>query len=227
MKTRSKFLVMVAVLGLGLMFSVVPTSAAVSTPSTTDWVTVTKVMVNKLGGVNVSGRVSCAGTYQQIAAGNFYVQVGQDQDGNPIMEPLVLQPGDTVNMIANNDNYTVSQPAGRKTMIQVTHGSSRMNPCFVQYPSQPDGTPMPPVCSADGTSCAWETDNFGYDRAILGPLFDYSPNGMFKPGDMSVFETSVGLDIMVHHSDGSWAGYYVEEGSFSMTSRTIKAVSYR
>ena len=201
---------------------ILPVSAATSG----DWVSVTQVLVNKLGGVNVSGQVSCQGTYQQIAAGGYQFQ---DEFGN--MVPIELQPGDKVNLVANNDNYTVSQPSGRKSMIQVTHGSSRMNPCFLQYPFQPDGTPMPSwlSCAPDGSPCRWETDHFGYDRASLGPLFDYSPNGKFKAGTLSVQEQSVGLLVMIAHFSGDtltgWDNYFVPEGSYAMTSTTLKAVN--
>src|SRR5689334_5216806 len=71
-----------------------------------DWVSVTKVTVDRLGGVNVAGQVSCEGAYQKIVAGTL-----QDSDGNAI----VLQPGDKVNLQASNDNYVVSQPSGRKS----------------------------------------------------------------------------------------------------------------
>ena len=196
--------------------------------SATDWISVTHVQVNRLGGVTVSGEVSCAGTYAKIAAGDFQYQ---DEDGNTIA--IQLQPGDKVDLLANSDNYTVSQPAGRKTMIQATHHSSRMNPCYVQYPYQPDGTPMPDWIGGvpEGTPNLWETDEYGYDHATLPPLFDYASNGRFKAGLLNVAVQSIGLYVMVAHFTGAtltgWDFYYVPDGSFAAAHTTIKAVPYR
>lgn len=212
----------VGVLALGGSLSFV--SSAGAAPSG-DWVSVDKVMVNKLGGVNVSGEVSCAGTYQRLMAGELTYQ---DENGEQQTIPAP-GPGDLVNLAANNDNYTVSQPAGRKAMIQVTHGSSRMNPCFMQVRANPDGSPMPDSisCAVGGSPCRWETDRYGYDHDSLGPLFDYSPDGRFKAGTVSVADESIGLYVMVQHPDGRWDTWYLEEGSYSVTSGTLKATSYR
>jgi hypothetical protein len=210
---------------LGLLTPAMTTTASASEGN---WVSVTRVMVDRLGGVNVAGQVSCAGTYEQIAAGGYQAQ---DGDGNWVS--IELQPGDKVNLAANNDNYTVSQPAGRKTMIQATHGSSRMNPCFLQYRFNPDGTPMPDwvSCAADGAPCGWQTDEYGYDHDALPPLFDYSADGRFKAGLLSVRDQSIGLFVMIAHFSGDsltgWDTYFVPEGSYATTSTTIKAVSYR
>lgn len=153
---------MTAVLGLGLMGPALSSNAATSNdePPPVDWVSVDKVMVNKLGGVNVSGQVSCAGAYAQLSdleGGGLWYDTGQkDDDGNPIFG-LIPKPGidDSVVLQANNDNYTVSQPAGRRTMIQVTHGSSRMSPCFVLIPEgNPEGSVFGSNCGAEGeTPC--------------------------------------------------------------------------
>lgn len=218
-----------AILASGTLgLALIPTLPSTAEAAATNWVTVNQVLVNRLGGVNVSGQVSCAGSYEQIAAGDFQYQ---DDEGNWVS--IVLQPGDKVNLAANSDNYTVSQPSGRKTTIQVTHGSSRMNPCFLQYRGNPDGSPMPDwvVCDASGAPCVWQTDEFGYDHDTMPPLFDYAANGKFKAGMMSVREQSIGLYVMIAHFSGDtltgWDGYFVPEGSYSTTSTLIKAVNYR
>jgi hypothetical protein len=227
MMKRLRLLLAVAGTATVLVAWATPALPASATTSG-DWISVTQVLVNKLGGVNVSGQVSCQGTYQQIAAGSY-----QYQDGQGNMVSIDLQPGDKVNMFANHDNYTVSQPSGRKSMIQVTHWSSRMNPCFVQYRFLPDGTPMPQWvnCGLDGTACRWETDNFGYDHDSLGPLFDYSADGRFKAGMLNVTGHSVGLDVMIAHFSGDtltgWDDDFVPEGSSSTTSTSLKALNYR
>jgi hypothetical protein len=220
---RAATLAMAAGLTVAWVAVTVPASAA----TRADYVTVTQVLVDRLGGVNVSGEVSCAGLYDQIAAGGYTVP---DEQGNPV--PVVLDAGDLVNLYANNDNYTVSQPAGRRAMIQVTHESSRMNPCFVQYPFSSDGTPYPDwvACNADGSACAWHTDAYGYDPAAFGPLFDYSPDGRFKTGLLNVTGHSLGVLIQIAHlseSPVTWDTYYVPEGTYSMTSTSIRAASYR
>lgn len=218
MRTRLRVVLMAVVLGMGVLVPALPSTA--DTPSG-DWVSVDRAMVNKLGGVNVSGQVSCAGTYDLIAEGLFEV------DG----VPLVLAPDDKVNLLANNDNYTVSQSVGRKTMIQVTHGSSRMSPCFVQILSNPDGSAIDSqLCEEGGAPCRWTTDHFGYDSNTFGPLFDYSPNGKFKTGTMSVRNESIGLAVQIHHADDSWDTYIFgedETSHYSFTSTSIRAVSYR
>ena len=221
MRNRTRAIVTSVLLVTGLLVAMTPTGAAAAYA---DWVSVTKVQVDRLGGVNVSGQVSCAGAYQQLISGTL---VYYDDDGQGHTIPWA--DGDRANLLANNDNYTVSQPAGRKGMIKATHGSSRMNPCYLEHTAFPGGATVPDEfrCEAGGTPCRWETDAFGYDHESLGPLFDYSPNGKFKTGLMSVTAHSVGLLVQILHSDGSLSDYFIQEGSYAMTSTTIKAVSYR
>lgn len=222
MKPKLRFGLAVVLVAMGGAFSF--STSAGAAPSG-DWVRVDRVLVNKLGGVNVSGSVSCLGTYQRLMAGGLAFQ---DENGEPQTIP-VPGPTDTVNLAASNDNYTVSQPAGRRAMVQVTHGSSRMNPCFMQERANPDGSPMPDwiTCDASGAPCSWQTDRYGYDHDALGPLFDYSPNGKFKAGSLSVTEESIGLYVMVHHADGSWDTWYLPEGSYSVSSGAVKAVGVK
>ena len=97
MRARLGLLAVVGALALGVGFAA-PAVAAIEPPG--DWMSVTKVMVNRLGGVNVSGEVSCAGSYQRLVDG----QLGYDDDGQWVPVPFVE--GDLVVMSANNDNYT-------------------------------------------------------------------------------------------------------------------------
>jgi hypothetical protein len=220
MRARLGLLAVVGALALGVGFAA-PAVAAIEPPG--DWMSVTKVMVNRLGGVNVSGEVSCAGSYQRLVDG----QLGYDDDGQWVPVPFVE--GDLVVMSANNDNYTVSQPAGRKTMIRVTHGSSRMNPCFLTAPTQPDGSAFPDWvgCQADGAPCRWETDAYAYDHDANGPLYDYSSDGKFKSGLLNVDAQSIGLLVQILHADQTWDVYFIQEGSYAMASTAIKAVNAR
>lgn len=222
MHKRTRALLMTTATAVSVWASSVP--AATASPNG-DWVSVDTVTVNKLGGVNVSGQVSCAGTYAQLMADGLTYQ---DENGQQQTVPAP-GPGDLVNLSANNDNDTVTQPAGRKTMVSVTHGSSRMNPCFMQVRANPDGSPMPAqiTCASGGAPCRWETDRYGYDHDALGPLFDYAPNGRFRTGTVAVSDESIGLAVMVLHPDGQWDTWYVPEGSYAVTSTTVRAVSYR
>lgn len=150
-------------------------------------------------------------------------------DENGDWQQIPWTAGDLVYLHANSDNYVVSQPSGRKAMITVEHGSSRMSPCFMETPTLPDGDSPPPwqSCDPDGAPCGWVTDTYSHDRDRDGPLFDYSATGKFKTGLMSVKAHSVGLLVWIRHEDGSSDQYFIEEGSYAMTSTTIKAVSYR
>ena len=199
---------------LGLML-VVPAAPATAAPGMS--LTVDQVLVNRLGGVSVVGTVDCSAVHQQILAGTFMVETESGY------EALVLGPGDSVNLYANNDNYTVSQPAGRKAMIQVTHESSQMSPCFTQTLVSGDGHVLPCV---PGSPCPWATMAYSYDPA-LGPLFDYSPDGRFKAGTLNVTAWSVGVLVEVIHPVGEPSYHFVNEGSYATTSGLIRAVSYR
>ena len=209
----------------------VPAGLGNAAGNSMDWTTVDAtrvgtVMVDKMGGVNVSGTVACSATHAAvrtaIADGEFFadnLMTGAKD------EQVVLGPNDHVNLLANSDEYTVTQPAGKKTMLMVTHQSSRMNPCFME--EYVDGPAQSNPCATAGAPCRWETDIFGYDRVSLGPLFDYSANGQFKAGTMSVNAQSIGLGLQIVRSDGSRGLYLVENGSYAVTTQTVRAVSYR
>lgn len=220
MRARLGLLAAIGALALGATFAA-PAQAAVEPEG--DWVSVTEVKVNRLGGVNVAGEVSCAATYQRLVDG----QLMYDENGQ--WTPVPFADGDLVILSANTDNYTVSQPAGRKTMIQVTHESSRMSPCFATATTTQQGEPIPVwvSCAEAGAPCRWETDVFGYDRDASGPLFDYSSAGKFKAGLLNVMVQSIGLLIQIQHPDQSWDVYFIEEGSYSVNSVSIKAVNIR
>ena len=198
-----------------------------TTPGTmaeTPDMTVEKVLVNKLGGVSVVGTVDCSDLAQQVREQGFsYV------DENDQWQPLgPVGEGALLNISSSSDNYTVSQPAGRRGMIMVTHGSSRMSPCYLQYDDPGDGYTSP--CEVTGAPCTWVTDHYGYVEPT--PLFDYSPNGKFKPGTVAVEAYSIGALVEVITVDGSGTviskdGYFAPEGSYAYTSSTLKAVSYR
>ena len=220
MRRNRVVLVGLAALALGVTPWATPVVAAAPAG---DSITVTKVMVDGLGGVNVSGRVSCAGAYGSLISGALSYQ---DESGQ--WAPIPWQEGDLALLSANSDNYTVTQPSGRKTSVQVTHGSSRMNPCYhdPELLTARDGFVLSTFCSADGTSCSWETDHYGYDRQANGPLFDYPSSGRFRTGLLSVQGQSVGLLVQIRRA-GEWTDYFTPEGSYAFVSATIKAVKYQ
>jgi hypothetical protein len=218
---KRTFFATVAAVALAVLAPAASSLAADPDYEFPNWITVNQVLVNRLGGVSVSGEVSCAGAYDDLVQGRL-----TDDSGNVI----VLAPGDRVNLLANNDNYLVSQPS-RGKVIQLYHGSSVMTPCYVTADKEsPDHTPWPSwtKCRDDGTACTWETMKQSYERQLLGPLFDYTSDGKFKSGLLNVSVDSFGLLIMVEHSDGSWGEpIFIENGSYATTSQNIRAVGYR
>jgi hypothetical protein len=192
-----------------------------------DWISVDRALVNRLGGVSVSGEVSCAGTYAQLMAGNLDY-VDENEQWLPIPTPTDTQ---LVNIFVNADNYTVSQPAGRRLMIQVEHGSSRMTPCYAQYQYEPDGTPWSEISNVqcrDDTTCRWETDRYAYDRLALGPLFDYSADGKFKTGNLNVDVSAYGSMVAVYDTvSQTWEYYGVPQTPDIYTQQVVKATLYR
>ncbi|HET7800028.1 MAG TPA: hypothetical protein VFL38_06380 [Humibacillus xanthopallidus] len=223
MRTRRRILATMAAAALALL------AAAPATGATTgsDWISVDRALVNRLGGVNVSGEVSCAGTYAQLMAGQLQY-VDENEQWLPIPTPTETQ---LVNILVNPDNYTVTQPAGRRLMVQVVHGSSRMHPCYAQYPYEPDGTSwadLGQIECRDETTCRWETDRYGYDRVALGPLFDYSPDGKFKAGSLNVDVFAYGSEVVVYDTQtGEWTWYTVPYTPDIYTQRIVKATTYR
>jgi hypothetical protein len=187
------------------------------------WMSVTAAQVNKLGGVHVVGLVDCSAMARSIRLGEFTYQ---EEDGTEV--PLILDLGDLINLYANSDNYTVSQPAGRKTMINVTHGSSQMSPCYVESFEFVDGDIAD--CEPEGAPCVWATNVFGYNEDEFGPLFDYSDDGKFKTGAMNVSAHSIGLLVEVIHTPQSPVTrdvFYRQEGTWATTSGIVYATAYR
>lgn len=226
MRTRSRILATLAAVGLALM-SAGPASGVPGG----DWITVDRALVNKLGGVSVSGEVSCAGTYAQVMDGQLSYQ-DENEQWLPLPAPTDTQ---LVNIFVNADNYTVTQPAGRRLMIQVEHGSSRMTPCYAQYPYDENGAPWSEISNVqcrDETTCRWETDRYAYDRVALGPLFDYSPNGKFKAGDLNVDVFAYGSMVAVYTpatatATARWDYYGVGSTPDIYTQRVVRATMYR
>jgi hypothetical protein len=224
MSTRLNLRRVAAALAAVLAAGAVVWGTTPGTMADTPDMTVDKVVVNKLGGVSVVGTVDCSDLAQQVRQQGFSYVDENDmwQELPPVGEDVLI------NIYANSDNYTVSQPAGRRGMIVVTHGSSRMSPCYLQYDDPDDG--YTPPCDETGAPCTWVTDHYGYSEPT--PLFDYSPNGKFKPGTVAVEAYSIGALVEVITVDGSGAviskdGYFAPEGSYAYTSTTLKAVSYR
>ncbi len=219
-RRRRGFAALLAVVTAGAALAA---TAPVSMAETPD-MTVDKVIVDKLGGVSVVGSVDCSDLALQVRdQGLSYVD---ENDEWQFLEPVGAEV--LINIAANSDNYTVSQPAGRRGMIKVTHGSSRMSPCYSEYDDPGDG--FEPPCADAGAPCTWVTDHYAYDSTQ--PLFDYSLDGKFKPGTVAVAAESIGAFVEVITLDGSGAvtsrdGYYAPEGSYAYTSRTLRAVSYR
>lgn len=200
--------------------ALVPGSASAQT----DGVWVTKVLVNRLGGVSVVGQMTCAGAAAASRAGTL-----QASDESENWVTVEWQEGDSLVLLTNPDQYTVTQPSGRRTMVRVTHESSRAHPCYTDLSVWPeDGTPITcPVASV----CLWTTDQFGYDAERFGPLFDYSSDGKFKTGSLNVTGIASGLFIaVVHDTDPVTITNYDDDGGndfFAPYNQVLRAVSSR
>lgn len=213
-----------AILAVGV-FALMPfatgsASAARPEVGPTDFVTVDAAVVNRLGGVSITGSVGCEGTAALVRSGQFYAD---DGSGGQYLVPAPA-PGDVLIILTNADNYTVSQPVGRRLMVQATHGSSRANPCYL-YPDSvtlPDGNVL--YAEEDGRY-TWTTDRYGYDHA-QGPLFDYSPDGKFVANKLSVEGIVVGAWIMIEH-EGEWTVHDAEFGIDLSYARVLKATMVR
>jgi len=202
-------------LALGITLAVVPPASA---SGGTDSVTVTQALVNRLGGVSVEGTITCAGSADQVRAGTFEAE---DESGAWVTIPWTA--GDRLLMVTNPDQYTVTQPAGRKRSVQVTHTSSRATPCYTELTTFSDGTPIP--CEVEQV-CTWRTDAFGYDQS-QGPWFDYSASGRFSKGWLNVTGHSSGLYIAVVHSDSSTDWYSSEDALYLPYNAVVRATARR
>ena len=195
------------------------------------WITVDKVLVNKIGGLSVVGRVDCSAIYQQLTGDGVWVWGEGGQGDWATAYALTIDPEtQSVDIYSNADNYTVSQPAGRRGMIQVTHGSSRAGTCYVD-PEFDTGDWVPP-CESSGSPCRWVTDRWGWDSTE--PLFDVSADGKFKPGLVHIEVENLGGWIDVQTRDGS--GNVIDQQSYqpvdgelcyAYNNLTIKAVNYK
>lgn len=219
MRQRAVRVLSALIFGMGVALAATPSQSA----EPDDWVSVTTVRIDRLGGVNVVGEVSCEGAFARLEAGELSYE---NEFGEWVPIPY---DGEPLFMDASTDNYTVSQPAGRKAMIQVTHGSSQLTPCYGTSPTYPNGEPQEArfACDPSGAPCAWQTNAYDYDYETFGPLFDYSPDGKFKTGLLNVTVRSTGLLIQIQRTSGNWDTYWIEEGSYAMAFTTLKAVSYR
>ncbi len=204
-------------LALVLAAGVGPT---VSAQEDIPWITVDTVMVNKLGGVSVRGTMSCAAIYHDLTDGNGITYWAEDGPGQWSEQTISADEDDWITIGTNPDNYVVSEPAGRKGMIQVEHGSSRLQWCFSNVPA---GTfDWTPPCHSSGAPCTWVTDRVNYDSS--DPLYDYSADGKFKPGLLNVDVTMVGVWIEVYRDGclGDMVGASIPMEGFS--SQIVKAV---
>lgn len=232
MRSIRTFFAVVAAVTLGLMAPALPSSAA---EPGQDWMTVDRVLVNRLGGVNVSGLVSCQGVYDDLMAGALGQWSWDDEAQEDVWVPIPAPDPDTavdqVNILVNPDNYTVRQPAGRRLMIQAVHESSILSPCHLDYPYTTEGSSWPAVYREQvGDAYRWQTSRFGYDRELYGPLFDYSPNGKFKTGLLNVEAYLYGAVVFVHHGSDpatGWDTYGVDDAPDIYFNGNVKAVTYR
>lgn len=186
------------------------------------WITIEKVMVNKLGGITVEGSMSAAPLYDQLRSAEGLGVSYEDEQG--WHQTAIYADADDVVIIGTNpDNFVVRQPAGRRTMITAEHASSRLQWAYSNAPPGFFGEFTPDYATE---SARWVTDRFSYDLST-GPLFVYSPEGKFKTGTVAVEVTAVGYWVEVHDElDHSLkASGMVFDEAFAAT--TLRATAYR
>lgn len=210
-----------AVAALALVVAWPASAQAIQRMDPSDYVQVTKVIVNRIGGVSVEGTMSCSATAVAVRAGGFSGDDMSTED--EVQVPIVVTATDRLVLLTNPDRYVVSQPVGRRAMIQASHQPSKMNPCFTEVTSLPDG----PVACAIDMACPWRTDRYGWDSTRFGPLFEYSPSGTFKAGLLNVDGNSTDLAVILVHQSGSTSTYMIEEGFFQTYSPVIRATMAR
>lgn len=131
-------------------------------------------VVNKTGGLTVSGTMSCADAVNDFDWSRF--------SGDANTPPANLT-------AALNVNWDAYQPVGRKTMLQAGYDSEHKDTCYNTNQKPPFG----PSCGTDLTArCPWLTSS--YNSTSL-PFYIYSSAGKFAPGALHV-------DIKSADSDG-------------------------
>lgn len=216
---RHRVAAVLAAAFLGALAAPAPAGAAETAP----WISVDRVMVNRLGGVTVQGTHSCESLYDQLVSPGGVTVQDEMPDGSYQPRQLFAGVGDQVVIGTNPDNFVVTQPAGRKTMITAEHGSSRLQWCFATNPDifADQGWSIP--CEAYGP-CRWVTDRFSWSSAA--PLFVYSPNGKFKTGSLNVAVTQMGYWIEIHDAGGNFVdGGQVFDEAYN--NQIVRAVAYR
>lgn len=210
----------VGILLIAVTATAAPPSSANGGP--TDFATVSRAFVNKQGGLNVQGRVSCAGTAAAIQNGTYFYVGGTMEPADGMGGTITLAPTDTLLLLANSDQYTARQAVGRKWVVQVTHESSRMNPCYTDVTTGPTGETL--ECQVGAESCPWRTDWFGWGLE-QGLLWDYPSGGKFVPGPVTVAGVSTGTGIMVLRDDRWYWANPEEGGMFLPYQGTVRAVA--
>jgi hypothetical protein len=204
---------------LGALAAPAPVGAAETAP----WISTDRVMVNRLGGVTVQGTHSCSSLYDQlVSAGGLTVQ-DEMPDGSYQPRQLFADAGQKVVIGTNPDNFVVTQPSGRKTMIRVEHGSSRLQWCFATNPDIFAARGWSVPCEAYGP-CRWVTDRFSWFGTE--PLFVYSRDGKFKTGSLNVEVTQSGYWVEIYDA----AGNFVDSGQVfdeAYNNQIVRAVAYR
>lgn len=113
----------------------------------------TQVLVDRLGGITVSGTVDCTAEVEAAFPGGV--------------------PANLTVLAAVN--WWAYQPAGRRKMIHAANNPSHAWTC---YNSSPDPQ-LGPVCGGSAGPCRWITSNYGTSST---PFYVYSLDGRFVRG---------------------------------------------
>ena len=166
-------------------------------------VTVDQALVDKLGGITVSGTADCSAA----------VKAYYGDQNLPVPQNLTVQV---------NINWTAYQPVGRNKTVAATFYSNHLIPCYNSY-NFPNPN-YPPVCGGDKPPCRWITSNY---NSTLTPFYAYSLNGKFAPGPVHIDFWNGSEYIM---QDGVFLGGQEDDGlidTFIFTGFNLRATRVR
>lgn len=104
---------------IGIMLAVLVAIGAPATATAEEPITLTQVLVNKLGGITITGTVDCAAVVAAVDWNGEEAGLGT--------EPENLS-------VAVNMNWSATQPVGRTKSVSASWGSSFLTPCYNTYP---------------------------------------------------------------------------------------------
>ncbi|MFH0804719.1 MAG: hypothetical protein V1916_00825 [Patescibacteria group bacterium] len=192
---KMKLLVILALIAVACFAVSIKISSAESAVS----VAATKVQVNQLGAISVSGTVTCAGALPAVVA-----HYGYEPANLTIVTPI---------------EWDAYQPAGKNKIVHAEFGSDYLKACYNTNPNVGIR-----ACGTASDPCPWITSHYG---STATPAFVFAPNGKFSPGAVQV-DVFAGANECVGYVliDGVWQDFQISDVCV-ITSSTVKAQKVR